>query len=182
MGGQLINVPWSPFQKSFAVQIDMKPDHDASKWNPWTLDMDPNVFDIKRLPAAFHLPEVCRQIYSEAALTAYQQSIFLFNDPFQRSNTVLNRLMPVQRRAINSVGIGVARIYAFMTEHWPRVVPMTDKLPNLEYILVPASVPNCACFETLFQALQIHVDEWEYVVMRRLREVHGDKINIEFEE
>jgi hypothetical protein len=175
MGGQLINCPISSRQKGFAIQVDLKTN--ASRSNPYAFELDPNCFKIKRSPASFHLPEVCRQIYSEAALTAYQQNVFLFNGPLVQTNRYFNRLMAVQRRAIKSVEIGAVRLYATM--RGLQVVPMTDKLPNLKYILVSAPALKYAQYADELQ--NSTNKDWQIAVSRRLREVEGDNIKVEFE-
>lgn len=57
----------------------------------------------ERLPAAFHLPEVCRQIYSETALTAYTHSTFIVGEDCLTFQNDLNFLQNAQRRAISSI-------------------------------------------------------------------------------
>jgi hypothetical protein len=180
MGGQLVTLPNKFFQKGFAIQVDLKPRIKASNFVGYSFDFDPNDFNIKRLPASFHLPEICRQIYSEATLTAYQQNIFLFDSPFERSRRhAFNCLRAVQRRAIKSVEIGALRLYATMRGGL-KVVPMTDKLPNLKFILVSAT----ALLKTAQVADELQhgtEKDWQIAVSRRLREVEGDNIKVEFE-
>lgn len=56
-----------------------------------------------KIPSAFHLPETCRQIYSETALSAYSHSTFTFGIEFLNYHNGITRLKAVQRRAIKSV-------------------------------------------------------------------------------
>jgi hypothetical protein len=179
MGGQLVTLPNKFFQKGFAIQVDLKPRLKASNFVGLSFDFKPKDFNFKRLPASFHLPEVCRQIYSEAALTAYQQNIFLIDSSFQRScHHAFNCLRAVQRRAIKSVEIGFLRLCATM--RGLKVVPMTDKLPSLKFILVSAT----ALLKTAQVADELQhgtEKDWQIAVSRRLREVEGDNIKVEFE-
>jgi hypothetical protein len=178
MGGQLIALPTLLRQNGFAVQVDKKTN--APDIDPYEFDLYPSFFNTKRLPASFHLLEVCRQIYSEAALTAYQQTVFLFGGPLRQSNNRFDRLMAVQRRAIKSVEIGGSRLYHTVISRL--VSPMTDSLPNLERILVSAAAEDYACYGYAWQELRVNVNEgWQIFVLRRLREVYGDEIKIEFE-
>ena len=57
----------------------------------------------EKIATAFHLPEVCRQIYSETALVAYSQSTFTFGAEYLNCRNCLTLLKPVQRRAIISI-------------------------------------------------------------------------------
>ena len=176
MGGQLVTLPDISFRKGFAIQVDLKSGLNIIP-EPYPFELFPECFHIKHLPASFHLPEVCRQIYSEAALTAYQQNFFLFDSPLERSHHTFDCLMAVQRRAIKSVQIGALRLYATM--RGLRVVPMTNKLPNLKHILVSAPV-----LEYLKHAKKMHTGtykDWQIAVSRRLREVEGDDVKVEFE-
>lgn len=173
MGGQLVYFPHVSLWKGFAIQADL---------NANLLDIDPysHHYNIKRLPAAFHLPEVCRQIYSEAALTAYQQNVFIFNGPTNQNESRLDLLMEVQRSAIKSVEIGSLRLWLTVADK--QVAPMTDSLPNLEHILVSAAALEYTCYALSWQDWWVDVNEkWQTVVLRKLREVYGDQIKIEFE-
>lgn len=177
MGGQLVTLPRYSGQKGFAIEVDLKPGLDASGIVPYVFDYFSNNFNIKRLLASFHLPEVCRQIYSEAALTAYQQNIFMF----ESTSEWFDCLRAVQRKAIESVEIGAGRLYATMKIS--QVVLMTNTLPNLRYILVSApALRHAQNWYAISGGSQNSTDkDWHGAVMRRLREVNGDNIKIEFE-
>lgn len=177
MGGQLVALPVFLRRKGFAVQVDLKTN--SSDFDPYAFDMHPSHFDIKLLPASFHLPEVCRQIYSEAALTAYHQNVFLFNGPLEERYGLFDCLMEVQREAIQSVEIGATHLF-WTIRSYEFAEPMTDILPNLEHILVSARALEYTCcgMPTLRNKV---IEEVQTVVMQRLREVYGDNIKIEFE-
>ncbi|KAL5425525.1 hypothetical protein PMIN06_012107 [Paraphaeosphaeria minitans] len=64
--------------------------------------------DKPRLPSAFHLPEVCRQIYHEVGTLAYSDSIFFFcnwNDEGVLIRTWAPALTPAHRHAIRDVAV-----------------------------------------------------------------------------
>lgn len=54
----------------------------------------------RRIPMAFHLPEVCRQIYSETATLAYKLNTFQVGCP---DAAWVQNLLPAQRVAIRAV-------------------------------------------------------------------------------
>lgn len=174
MGVQLVTLPKYSGQKGFAIE----PGLDVSDAVPYMFDHYAK-FNIKRLLASFHLPEVCRQIYSEGALTAYQQNVFLFNGPLERKYGRFDCLMEVQREAIQSVEIGATHLN-WTIRRYEFAEPMTDVFPNLEHILVSAqALKYTSCgLPTLRNKV---IEEVQTVVLQRLREVYGDNIKIEFE-
>ncbi|KAH6638258.1 hypothetical protein C7974DRAFT_470996 [Boeremia exigua] len=56
-----------------------------------------------RMSSAFHLPEVCRQIYSETVLTSYRENIFVWDFSMFSNKRPMSQLMPVQRRSIQTL-------------------------------------------------------------------------------
>ena len=71
MGGHLVFLPTDKSPKDFALQISLKENVDVRLCHGCYRIVDDRLAFTK-LPAAFHLPEVCRQIHSETHLTAYQ--------------------------------------------------------------------------------------------------------------
>ena len=64
-----------------------------------------NCIESESLPAAFHLPEVSRQVYSETATLAYQSNIWVIRamKPCGKYVYGFTNLLPAQRNAITSV-------------------------------------------------------------------------------
>jgi hypothetical protein len=90
------------------------------------------------LLSAFHLPEVCRQIYSETAILAYKLNIFVIGIGIGRSNKKwIKKLLPAQRDAITAI----APTDAFLNNHicCKNKKSMKDTFPNLEFMEVTAS-------------------------------------------
>jgi len=56
-----------------------------------------------RKPAAFHLPEVCRQVYAETALTSYKINTFICHDIVVSRTRPMARLVAAQRRAVTTL-------------------------------------------------------------------------------
>jgi hypothetical protein len=56
--------------------------------------------EYRTVASGFHLPEVCRQIYSETALTLYKENVFLIHE--YRCFRLLEQLNEAQRSAITA--------------------------------------------------------------------------------
>lgn len=66
-------------------------------------------YTVNKLPVAFHLSEVCRQVYAETALVPYLHNTFYVLALYLLlRGTVVQRLMVAQRQAIASVQIDPA--------------------------------------------------------------------------
>ena len=85
--------------------------------------------------SAFHLPEVCRQIYTETATLAYHGTIFYFPKR-EKVSKEINKwsrgLLPAQRNAITDIavkGSGIADYFRCKSSS-----PLLDSLPGLERV------------------------------------------------
>ena len=187
MGGQTVKFPWSqPFCKGRAVSTSSNGPADLSFDNisnsfPYRTDIN-----VTKLPSAFHLPEVCRQIYSETALTAYRHNTFIIEIAHMTSRNSLVRLMAAQRRAIASVILGPNVLCRhlrsdFLTKH----KPLTHKMPNLAIIVITEAALQRVEFmyknnsmSNIFEkkpALRAHI-------VQKLQVVYGDGLEVQFEE
>lgn len=54
-------------------------------------------------PSTFHLPRVCRQIYSETALLSYKANTFVLDHKYYPRSNLIFRLLAVQRREITTI-------------------------------------------------------------------------------
>lgn len=138
-----------------------------------------------QVPAAFHLPEVCRQIYFEAALTSYRQNMFALNSGHLSTKNSITRLMAAQRRAIRSVLFTPGLLYEHLDKHfltWYK--SMTHTLPNLKNICVPRStlLDTKLIFYDYRSTLASNYEKVDQaLILKRLKSVYGDEINIQFE-
>ncbi|KAJ8110972.1 hypothetical protein OPT61_g6314 [Boeremia exigua] len=178
MGGQLIAFPNRNHAKGCAVMCETRAD--AGFCCPRSHSN--YIYPTMRLQveAAFHLPEVCRQIYAETALTAYQQNTFIFKAGSMACLTA------AQRRAITKVQINIGRLHCHMEHDFlQRWNPITHLLPNASCILVTGSAlgylkRHRACFEgTSGREDQVTMQAW---VSQNLRNIYGDKMKVVFEE
>lgn len=73
--------------------------------------MDDNWNSPEHVASAFHLPEVCRQIYSETTLASYRENIFLCEDGYFNSKSPMYQFMDVQAEAITTLEIDLRMLY-----------------------------------------------------------------------
>jgi hypothetical protein len=101
--------------------------------------------------SAFHLPEVCRQIYPETAVLAYKLNIFVIGIGVGRSNKKwIRKLLPAQRDAITAI----APTEEFLDDDICGTYKksMKDTFPNLEFIEVTESAfSRVMCYGTICQ-------------------------------
>jgi hypothetical protein len=85
-----------------------------------------------RAPCAFHLPEVCRQVYSETTMLAYKHNIFILDKLWYQYwiDPWTNQLLPVQRRAITAVVPTTSFFLSYLLGN--RL--LRDILPNLKCV------------------------------------------------
>ncbi|OAF98978.1 uncharacterized protein CC84DRAFT_1181717 [Paraphaeosphaeria sporulosa] len=88
--------------------------------------------DKPRLPTAFHLSAVCRQIYHEVGILAYSDSIFVlssWNDEGELMRQwVRTGLAPAHKNAIKDIAIDEENFYAYHLSG----VKLRDFFPSLE--------------------------------------------------
>lgn len=179
MGGQLVFLPHNTSRKGYAPEYRIRPGIHCSS----IVQSIPRsgTCKITRLPAAFHLPEVCRQIYSETVLTAYQQNIFLFEEFHMRKTRPLSHIMVAQRRAITAVKIVDTLLHKLMRDYVR--IPITFVLPNLECILISAKTSNFARHHYSLgfaPGTTTSTEEWQAIVAQKLKKLHGD-VKVVFE-
>lgn len=86
-------------------------------WDPSDPSGDFRLYTGK--PSAFHLPEVCRQIYAETATLGYKLSTFYFSDI---DDTWVTSLLPAQRDAITNLQLDLWKIDSYL-----------DSLPEMTF-------------------------------------------------
>jgi hypothetical protein len=139
----------------------------------------------EKLPSAFHLPEVCRQIYSETATLAYKLNIFVINnfhwDAFERYRWIRKRL-PAQRNAITAIAPQESVLWEFLDSD----MSFLDTFPNLEYIEI---TPETFCRATrdepvvlrgLVDKVLVTREEKQQWLLERIRKLDGDGIEVKF--
>jgi hypothetical protein len=90
----MLPVEWNRAKRGGAVDFPKKEDGRGRYVFPWTA---------VRKPSAFHLPEVCRQVYVETALTSYKANAFICEMTILSQTQPMRRLMAAQRRAVTTL-------------------------------------------------------------------------------
>lgn len=95
------------------------------------------------VPAASHVPEVWRQIYSETVLTSYRHSVFFIASQETVPSSWSAGLLPAQRTVVTRVQIGPRALRTYLRrDPWTSRKSITheksirSKLPNLRTILI----------------------------------------------
>lgn len=181
MGGQLVFLPDRKHDKGCAMQYKLKKHvHVLNAFRPRGRL---KFFDNEKLPASFHLPETCRQVYAETVLTAYEQNDFFLESCHLRTKSSMARLMVAQRRAITSVLSESNLLVRHMTLKYP--VPATKFLPNLKVILVTklAIVYLEHRLRKYPMTADLHdLKAWQAWILQKFKDSHGDRVEIRFED
>src|SRR5690242_12349472 len=179
MGGRFV-VLNSNHSKGFAVRFVTGPDDVAA-----ALPRGSQPFI--KVTAAFHLPEVCRQIYAETVLTAYRQNTFVFGVRHTFPNDTFKRLMIAQRRAITKIQIECDYLFWHMVDanvHLKYHKRVTDRLPNISTIVVTEAVlrgiklifsdrPGTGNFR--------NEGMWHAWISQKFEKIYGNGIKVAFE-
>jgi hypothetical protein len=169
---------------AFAVQVDLVFNWQASKPRndlPFgfavaykTSGVIDNSNRQTKQPSAFHLPEVCRQIYAEVGTLAYSTNTFLSEFYSPLSMHWVKRLIPAQRDAITSVELGGVK------SSWPgyanrRKSLRKTGLRNLTHCYVSRfwSEPKNDHYNLLFFDIEGTEDERAAVIEQRVRAAEG---------
>ena len=97
----------------------------------------PNLGDKASQPSGFHLPEVCRQIYSETATLGYKLNTFILDlDGCGFSAKWVDSLLPAQTNAMTSVVPKCVSFESYVAS--PYVESLRTTFPNLNRIEVPS--------------------------------------------
>ncbi|KAJ4382930.1 beta transducin [Didymella sp. IMI 355093] len=140
IGGQLVVLPDEENSKGFAIRIKLK--EDSTGYIPLTFCGQEAHFEITKLRAAFHLPEVCRQVYSETVLTSYRENVFLCDSVYPATKTSFGRLKAAQRKAITAVEFNPWVLYSHVALI-STIQPVTSTLPNMKVISVSSVALKC---------------------------------------
>jgi hypothetical protein len=138
-----------------------------------------------RQRGAFHLPEVCRQIYIETATLAYSSNIFLVDsDSLSCQNWARKKISLAQRDAIVRVEMDYGALFKQLFG-----VPASLRLRgfrNLTHIHVPLRMQH----EQVLKHLSIYpalydldlAEEYPTICEAKLKEIDGSDIEVVFED
>lgn len=128
---EVVLLPWH--QQCTAGAVRLK-NNQASSQDKTIWGTDEN--DYERIPSAFHLPEVCRQIYSETAIAAYSKSTFVLTDDFITHPSNIKRLKAIQRRAITSIELHHGVLLCGLVYHFVEMPFRQTFFPNIKTIII----------------------------------------------
>lgn len=136
-GGQLVKLPskWRTSEKGGAVRYDGDRSLLATGDLNTICNQRPGP---TRVLSAFHLPEVCRQIYSETALISYGENVFDLTFIDLHSGSSMSRLMSAQRRAITTLKPDPRYLCSLPQDAgvWSHFKPIRKFLPNVRLLIV----------------------------------------------
>jgi len=142
----------------------------------------------EKIASAFHLPEVCRKIYSETALVAYSQSTFTFGLEYLNSRNCLTLLKPVQRRAITSIELDPEVLNHYVDDIPRNMLSDRTRLnrkpfkatffPNLKRLIISRLTFEYTWKDKKYM-LQADYKEW---ITRALQRREGRDIKVEFKD
>lgn len=180
MGGKLVRLPHITGATGSAVRAQF-----TQRINWINMNFYKKLEYVK-LPAAFHLPEVCRQIYSETALTSYQQNTFIYASHHLSSASSMTRLIVAQRRAITSIKISPNALYQHLKGLYGRPrKSITSKLPNLKTILVTRHAlrftrANLKRRSIVPGSRYWSKYQWKLLIRQKLQEQEGASVEVKF--
>lgn len=165
-------------------------DRDVNPKGFWA--MSDHLREPTKIPSAFHLPETCRQIYSETALSAYSHSTFTFGREFLNSRNGITRLKAVQRKAIKSVELSPdATAHCVETKDLRFIKPLKRTyFPNLGTFVVGRlafelvqrwGVEGMLSFNGANQLPKSQA-EWKTCITQKFKEEEGDDIEVVFKD
>lgn len=191
MGGYLVRIS-SRYHKQ--CDAEKNPEGGCVDWR--LLDTQRRTKGIQRASPAsqFQLPKVCRQMYSETVLAAFEQNIYYIRFYNTMLSTWSSSLLPAQRNAITRVSIGRGALFAYMrlaltncTESVHPEKAIRKKLPSLKTIFVSQSnvkdAQNRARNWRFYRSQDCENDEKRKdSVVKNLKDREGSDIEVEFEE
>jgi hypothetical protein len=135
-----------------------------------------------RLTSALHLPEVCRQIYSETALTLYKENTFIYERCKGSTKNPLDQLLVAQRTAMASLIPGPL-VLETMLLGWPHHLTSLRKrhLPNLQTIFITRPVMEAVKILSMGYGTRWTLDQWQRHFSSRIKAKEGNDVKVIFE-
>jgi hypothetical protein len=134
--------------------------------------------------SAFHLPEVCRQVYSETVLLAYKHNVITVDcdilDPGWHWPKIL---LPAQRNAVTSVLLVDNLPHTYLAKEKDHTQNLLRAyFPNMKSIEVPdheleVIIEHRRSSPRGTEALVTHRD-WRYWLVQKLKEKEGNDIEV----
>lgn len=150
------------------------------------MQMDPGATDKRRVQSAFHLLEVCRQVYSETATLGYSLNIFTFKElsfcaPFEFVKSWATSLTSAHRDAIKEIELTP---YTF-EEYTDRgcKVKLSEIFPGLKRIRVNDSVVSLVSVygnwdEDAQRPAKEEREGWKNWMRKKVKQKEGDDVQL----
>jgi hypothetical protein len=134
-GGNKVMLParWNTTMKGGAVDLIRTADGTLTTFS---------FHSTTRKPAAFHLPEVCRQIYAETALISYKTNTFVCTEVVVSRRHPMARLMAAHRRAIKSLELFPYECACIVHGSDTALVSILRAWPNICRVIVTPEAMN----------------------------------------
>jgi hypothetical protein len=143
-----------------------------SFWHGYATHLDVRTFKKTAIGTAFHLPEVCRQIYAETATLGYATSSFFIRSTC--AGTPWSSLLNLaQRSAIQSLRILSSTMYRYLMDN-PNIGSFTSIFPSLEEIRIRAC-------DTVSKIEQGFEDDRKFIV-EKIRKKEGKELRVVFQD
>jgi hypothetical protein len=193
MGYQYIKAPGSQAPTArFSYEITkhggamIRPKHRVVNWIRIKVDIDlsPRTTTTSE-PSAFHLPEVCRQIYSETTTLGYSLNVFAVSYNLNYSSNWATGLLAAYRKAITHIEPDYLYLLDLVTELERR--PMFKALPHITHIFVSEIAISYLLHISARRHSRLPMtpantrDEWEAWITGQIKAGQGDHIEVVFE-
>lgn len=128
-----------------------------------------------RMPSAFHLPRVCRQIYAETALISYKANAFVCDEPTISGKHPMARLMAAQRKAIATIEPMPEVLCLMVILHSKTHEGIMNVLPNVRKLSITSIAMRYVqaytlwCTSTHDEKYAWNQDHWRAWVVRNLK-------------
>jgi hypothetical protein len=134
--------------------------------------------------SAFHLPEVCRQIYAETAILGYKHNTFVVGYGIGRTTkTWASKLLQVQKEAIASLAPTDMFLETYISNMYRK--SLREHFPGLRHVEVGAG-----CVDLCRRFMSAHLDpekkmtteDWQELIAKKINEKEGTDIEVAFGE
>jgi len=145
-----------------------------------------SLHDDTRQLTAFHLPEVCRQMYCDTATLAYQRHTFMVDDyDMGDKDELLSSLLPAQRNAITAMAPASPFFESYISDPDSHRKAFRRSFPNLERIVVPSDALELIIVFNKSGGKDRTgwtTENWQQWVVERVEKTEGEDIKVVFDE
>jgi hypothetical protein len=133
------------------------------------------------ISSAFHLPEVCRKIYSETATLGYSLNTFVITSSHLNYNNWATGLLLAYRRAIQNIEPDPSYLESLTVRRLVRPIKSRD-FPELTTIMVSNIALDYISYKYKRTWPDCTTDDWKPIVERNIHENHGQDLEVVFQQ